>query len=134
MDGKILPRNDKQHLAINWATPSSVETLLRVSLKGERMGFDVLLIAVIVGGIGLSVAYVRAEYRSWRELGAAQRRREAALRDLHAARLSEQHDPQLLPSLVQMQGFGDDEAANPEQARVYPLEERRKRLRQRANQ
>jgi len=101
-------------------------------LKGERMGFDVLLIAVIVGGIGLSAVYVRAEYRSWREQGAADRRREAALRDLHAARLSEQNDPQLLPSVVQMQGFGDGEAANPEHARVYTLAERRKRLRQRA--
>lgn len=98
------------------------------------MGFDVLLIAVIVGGIGLSAAYVRAEYRSWREQGATQRRREAALRELHAARLSEQNDPQMLPSLVQMQGFGDGEAANPEHARVYPLQERRKRFRQRANQ
>ena len=98
------------------------------------MGFDVLLIAVIVGGIGLSVAYVSAEYRSWRAQGAAERRRKAALRDLHAARLSEQHDPQLLPSVVQLQGFGDEEAANPEHARVYPLAERRKRLRQRANQ
>jgi hypothetical protein len=98
------------------------------------MGFDVLLIAVIVGGIGLSVVYVRAEYRSWREHGAAERRREAALRDLHAARLSEQNDPQLLPSVVQMQGFADGEAANPEHARVYTLAERRKRLGQRANQ
>jgi hypothetical protein len=97
------------------------------------MGFDVLLIAVIVGGIALSVAYVRAEYRSWRKQGAAQRRREAALRDLHAARLSEQHN-QLLPSLVQMQGFGDGEAANPEHARVHTLDDRRKRGRQRANQ
>jgi hypothetical protein len=47
--------------------------------------------------------------------------------------LSEQNDPQLLPSVVQLQGFGDGEAANPEHARVYPLAERRKRLRQRAN-
>jgi len=131
MDGKILSRNYKQHLAINWATPTSIASLLRISLKGERMGFDVLLIAVIVGGIGLSFAYVRAEYRSWREQGAAQRRREAVLRDLHAARLSEQNN---LPSVVQLQGFGDGEAANPEHAQVYTLEERRKRLRQRANQ
>jgi hypothetical protein len=132
--GKILSRNDNQHLAIIWATPTSIALLLGVSLKGERMGFDVLLIAVLVGGIGLSIAYVREEYRSWREQGAAQRRREAALRDLHAARLSDRHDPQFLPSVVQMQGFGDGEAANPEHARVYPLDERRKRPRQRANQ
>lgn len=99
------------------------------------MGFDVLLIAVILGGIGLSVAYVGSEYRGWRQQGAAQRRRDAALRDLHAARLSEQNDPQLLPSVVQMQDFGHGEAANPDHSqRVYPLEERRKRLRQRANQ
>jgi hypothetical protein len=130
----MASRNYKQHLAIKWATPTSLGSLLRVSMKGERMGFDVLLIAVIVGGIGLSFAYVREEYRSWREQGAAQRRREAALRDLHAARLSEQHDSQLLPSLVQMQGFGDGEAANPEHARVFPLDERRNRSRQRANQ
>jgi hypothetical protein len=114
------------------------------------MGFDVLLIAVIVGGIGLSVAYVRAEYRRWRKQGAAERRREAAHRDLHAARLSEQNDPQLLPSVVQLQGFGDGEAANPDHAadldaarrgsaqtdspRGDALAERRKRLRKRASQ
>ena len=60
------------------------------------MGFDVVLIALIVGGIALSGAYVRAEYLAWREHGAAQRRREAALRELHAASLSEQRDA-LLP-------------------------------------
>jgi hypothetical protein len=113
------------------------------------MGFDVLLIAVIVGGIALSAAYVRAEYRNWREQGAAQRRREASLRDLHAARLSAQQDPDLLPSVVQMQGFGEDEAANPDDAadrdaarrssarndasQVFPFSDRRKRVRQRAS-
>ncbi|HEX3951893.1 MAG TPA: hypothetical protein VHW95_18740 [Steroidobacteraceae bacterium] len=113
------------------------------------MSFDVLLIAVLVGGIALSVAYVGAEYRSWRAHGAAQRRSAAALRDLHAARLAEQHDPQLLPSVLQMQEFGADEAANPDQAagldaarrgaaradasRVYPFSDRRKRVRQRAS-
>jgi hypothetical protein len=113
------------------------------------MGFDVLLIAVIVGGIALSVAYVRAEYRNWREQGAAERRREAALRDLHAARLSEQHEPDLLPSVVRMQGFGADEAANPahsaefdaarsnsarnDASRIYPVSDRRKRVSQRAS-
>ena len=92
------------------------------------MSFDVLMIAVIVGGFGLSVAYVSAEYRSWREQGAAQRRREAALRDLHAARLSEQREARLLPNVVQLQGFGDGEAANPD----HSFTERRKRERKRA--
>jgi hypothetical protein len=111
------------------------------------MGFDVLLIAVIVGGIAISVAYVRAEYLGWREHGAAQRRREAALRELHAASLSEQRDA-LLPSVLKLQGFGDDEAANPDDAgefaaarrasglsnspRTFPLGDRRKRIRKRA--
>jgi hypothetical protein len=113
------------------------------------MGFDVLLIAVIVGGIGLSAAYVGAEYCLWREQGAAQRRREAALRDLHAARLSEQHDLQLLPSVLRLQGFGEDRAANPGHAadleargssartdspRQYPFAKRRERVTKRACQ
>jgi hypothetical protein len=108
------------------------------------MSFDVLMITVIVGGLALSAAYVSAEYRSWREHGAAQRRREAALRDLHTASFSEQRES-LLPSLVKLQGFGDGEAANPDGAEpdfsraevrgkssAYPLAERRKRIRQRA--
>jgi hypothetical protein len=109
------------------------------------MSFDVVLIAVLVGGIGLSAAYVAAEYRGWREQGAALRRRVAAQRDLHAASFSEQHEA-LLPSVVQLQGFGDGEAANPDDAergaqpsgvstnssRDYSFDERRKRQRKRA--
>lgn len=110
------------------------------------MGFDVLLIALIVGGIALSGAYVTAEYRGWRAHGAAQRRREAALRELHTASLSEQRDAQL-PSVLKLQGFGESEAANPDSHEVtaaprtsgpgnlgrgFPLSERRKRARQRA--
>jgi hypothetical protein len=111
------------------------------------MGFDVVLIAVIVGGIALSAAYVRAEYLGWREHGAAERRKEAALRDLHAASFSEQQNA-ALPSVISLQGFGAGEAANPDTAgefatgrhasapsgspRTYPLADRRKRERQRA--
>ena len=111
------------------------------------MGFDVALIAVIVGGLALSAVYVRAEYLAWREHGAAQRRREAALRELHAASLSEQRDA-LLPSVLTLQGFGASEAANPDSdgelaaarraagqsssPRTYSLAERRKRPRKRA--
>lgn len=110
------------------------------------MGFDVVLIALIVGGTVLSGAYVRAEYIAWRKNGAAQRRRDAALRELHAASLSEQRDA-LLPSVLKLQGFGETEAANPDTAgelaaarhgsgpRIpggFPLGERRKRARQRA--
>jgi hypothetical protein len=108
------------------------------------MSFDVFMIAVVVAGLALSVAYVRAEYRSWREHGAAQRRREAALRELHTASFSEQRDS-LLPNVVQLQGFGEAEAANPDAVEPgaarpaargklsgYSLSERRKRVRQRA--
>jgi hypothetical protein len=110
------------------------------------MSFDVVLIAILVGGIALSGAYVRAEYLGWREHGAAQRRRDAALRDRHAASFSEQHDA-LLPSVLKLQGFGASEAANPDSAgefasprrasgssnssSTYSLPERRKRVRQR---
>jgi hypothetical protein len=114
------------------------------------MGFDIVLLLVVVGGIGLSAAYVRAEYIRWREHGAAQRRKETALRELHAASLSDQQNAALLPSVLRLQGFSDDEAANPEASRnmgadnrgaarstsprTYPFGERRKRDRQRANQ
>jgi hypothetical protein len=112
------------------------------------MSFDVALLAIIVGGIALSAAYVRAEYLGWRAHGAAERRREAVLRDLHAARLSGQDNSHMLPSVLQLQGFDDGEAANPDgggqldearraparstSAHTYDLEERRKRVRQRA--
>jgi hypothetical protein len=111
------------------------------------MGFDLVLVAVIVGGIALAGAYVRAEYLAWREHGAAQRRRDAALRERHAASLSEQRDA-LLPSVVKLQGFGEIDAANPDSAGEFasprrpsassnlphtrPFAERRKRARQRA--
>jgi hypothetical protein len=111
------------------------------------MGFDFVLIALIVGGIALSGAYVREEYLAWRAHGAAQRRREATLRELHAASLSEQREA-LLPSVLKLQGFGETEAANPDSAselaagrrgaalsdssRSHSLSERRKRPRKRA--
>jgi hypothetical protein len=114
------------------------------------MAFDIVLLVVVVGGIGLSTAYVRAEYIRWRKHRAAQRRRETALRELHSASLSDQQNAALLPSVLQLQGFSHDEAANPESSRnmgtgsrgaarsnsprTYPFDERRKCDRQRANQ
>jgi hypothetical protein len=109
------------------------------------MSFDVVMMMIVVGGIGLSAAYVRAEYIYWRELGAAERRRETVLRELHAARLSEQKDAALLPSILQLEEFGEDEAANPDAAnvgagrraarahslRTFPIGDRRKPERQR---
>jgi hypothetical protein len=109
------------------------------------MSLDVALMVIVLGGIGLSAAYVRAEYLRWRNLGAAERRREAALRKLHAARLSAYQDDALLPSVLKLQGFSEAEAANPDHVspigrgaartllqRTYPFPERRKRKRQRA--
>jgi hypothetical protein len=97
-----------------WSGNPQVEVLAPLdSLKGERMSFDIALMAVVLAGIALSAAYVRAEYIHWRELGAAERRRESALRALHAARLSEQHASTLMPSVMKLQEFGDAAAANP---------------------
>ena len=111
------------------------------------MSFDAVLIVIIVGGIGLTAAYVRAEYLGWRALRAAERRRETVLHDLHAARLSAYHDATLLPSLLRLQGFVKDDAANPDDderavarrtsgrdnpPHTDPFVERRKRERQRA--
>ena len=41
------------------------------------MNFDDLLIAIIIGGIGLTGAYFRAEYLLWRRDKAAERRKKA---------------------------------------------------------
>ena len=107
------------------------------------MSFDVVLMVVLVAGIALSAAYVKAEYLGWREDGAAERRRESALSELHAARLSAQSlEPQnsnLLTSVVQLRGFSPEYAANTEEQaansrRSYPYEERRKRPRHHATQ
>jgi hypothetical protein len=54
------------------------------------MSLDDVLIAVLLGGAGLSAAYVRAEYIRWRQSGAEQLRRESMQNELHAARLTQQ--------------------------------------------
>ncbi|MGO9948140.1 MAG: hypothetical protein ACLPWG_14970 [Steroidobacteraceae bacterium] len=52
-----------------------------------------LLIAIIIAGIGLSVAYLRAELLLHRRLTAVQRRREVLQRELHIKKVrSEQND------------------------------------------
>jgi hypothetical protein len=43
------------------------------------MNFDDLLFVIIIGGIGLTGAYFRAEYVLWRRYKAAERRKRAAL-------------------------------------------------------
>jgi hypothetical protein len=108
------------------------------------MSFDVALMVIVLGGIGLSAAYVRAEYLGWRELGAAERQREAVLQKLHTARLSVRHDAPL-PSVLTLEDFSEVEAANPDYVsrtgqgatrtlpqNAYSFPERRKRKRQRA--
>jgi len=114
------------------------------------MSFDIVLLLIVLGGIALSAAYVRAEYVRWRRHGAALRRRETASRELHAASLTDQQNAALLPSVLRLQGFSNDEAANPEDAansgagnrsalrsnapRTFPFGEQSKSDRQRANQ
>jgi hypothetical protein len=48
---------------------------------------DYLMFAVIVGGIGLCVAYVRDGYVAWRKHRAAALRIEMRMQELHADRL-----------------------------------------------
>jgi len=72
---------------------------------------DDFFIGIVVGGIALSCAYIRAEYRSWRSLGAAARRRGSILRELHATSLSRQQNADLEPSVVQLQKFADTNGA-----------------------
>jgi hypothetical protein len=51
---------------------------------------DYLMFAVIVGGIGLCVAYVRDGYIAWRKHRAAVQRDEMRMRKLHADRVVSQ--------------------------------------------
>jgi hypothetical protein len=44
------------------------------------MSIDDLMIAIIIGGIGLTGAYLRAEFISWRRSNAAERKKKADLR------------------------------------------------------
>jgi hypothetical protein len=67
------------------------------------MSVDDLLIAIIIGGIGLSGAYVRAEFMLWRRNKAAERRREVCLRELHAHRLWHAENDVPVPSTVQVE-------------------------------
>jgi hypothetical protein len=41
------------------------------------MNFDDLLFVIIIGGVGLTGAYFRAEYVLWRQYKAAERRKRA---------------------------------------------------------
>jgi hypothetical protein len=117
----------------------------------ERMlavNFDFIFMSIIGAGVVLSGAYIRAEYRSWHNQGAAARRRGSVLRELHAASLSQQQNARLEPSVVELQTFtgtlaaatdeiADDEARRRSQARSgaqrnHPFVERRARERPRA--
>jgi len=143
----LLRRNQplKYRSIVEWGTLQSFAALSRVDFRGGvkfvegcRMSFDVVLIVVVLAGIALSAAYVRAEYTGWRADRAAERRRESALSELHAARLSS--NATLLPSVVQLRGFSPQdrantlEAANTGSQPSYPSVERRKQPRQHATQ
>jgi hypothetical protein len=52
------------------------------------MSIDDLMIATIIGGIGLTGAYLRAEFMSWRSSNAADRRKSAGLRAVRIIRTS----------------------------------------------
>jgi hypothetical protein len=56
------------------------------------MNFDDVLFGLILCGFGLAGACFRSEYVLLRELRAAERRRERAMRELHLERSSSQAD------------------------------------------
>jgi len=51
------------------------------------MSIDDLLLALSIGGIGLSLAYLRAEYLQHRRLKAAERQWTSMVRTLHIAKM-----------------------------------------------
>ena len=64
---------------------------------------DDLLIAMIIAGFGLSGAYFRAVFVSWRRNQAAERKWEISLRELYAHRLSRDENEVTGSSTVQME-------------------------------
>jgi hypothetical protein len=94
------------------------------------MNVDDVLLLMVVGGFGVATAYLRAEYVRWREQGASERRRENALRELHAARLFD-HPTAALSAVP---GGAARRPATRSPPRTYPFVERRRRLRQHAAQ
>jgi hypothetical protein len=100
-------------------------------LEGKKaMNLDDVLMGIVVGGIGVAAAYLRAEYVRWREQGAAELRRESALRELHTARLF--HHP--TATLGAISGAAARRSAARSTPRTHPLVERRLRPRQHAAQ
>jgi hypothetical protein len=73
------------------------------------MNIDDLLIAIIIGGIGLSGAYLRAEYTFYRRHKAVERRKQLSLRELHTNRLC--HEENDLRGRVQPEKHLDPNAA-----------------------
>lgn len=64
---------------------------------------DDLLIAMIIAGFGLSGAYFRAVFISWRRDQAAERKRGISLRELHAQRLCRDKNEVTASSTVQIE-------------------------------
>ena len=93
------------------------------------MNLDDALLVMVITGFGVAIAYVRAEYVHWREQGVSERRRENALRDLHAARLSHHST-----ALSTVPGGAARRASTRSGPRVHPFTERRRRPRQQAAQ
>jgi hypothetical protein len=64
---------------------------------------DDLLIAMIIAGFGLSGAYFRAVFVSWRRNQAAKRKREISVGELHSKRLCRDENDAPGSSLVRVE-------------------------------
>jgi hypothetical protein len=95
------------------------------------MVLDDVFIAIVVGGIGLSIAYLVAEYLRWRTLAATGRHRDAVQRELHAARLAQEEPAPRLPNLAACEEIDESlcerRTARLASQRPYPFVDRRKR-------
>lgn len=105
------------------------------------MGFDGVLMVVVLAGFALSAAYLIAVLIGWKEADGVERHRELTLNELHAARLSApdaRAQDASVPVVVQLRSFSPEYTANSEEAadgdshRSYPFVERRQRSRQHA--
>jgi hypothetical protein len=88
----------------HWQLPTKLaSTPISTNCKGMIAMADNLLIAMIIAGFGLSGAYFRAVFVSWRRMQAAERKREISLRESHAHRLCRDENEVTGSNTVQME-------------------------------
>jgi predicted membrane-bound mannosyltransferase len=85
---------------------------LAAALDAHMTIHDALLMMLIIAGMGLSVAYLRAEYILHREFKAAEHRKLIVLRELHAAWLATRQNVSSVATIQIQNYFIEDKSGD----------------------